>query len=72
MAELWLWRLVAGLTAEVRVRSQISPFEIYERSGTGAGFFPEYLKFSSISVIPSMLHTHHHNLHVTVTRRPNE
>jgi hypothetical protein len=46
------------LTAESRVRSQVSPSEIYGgQSGTGTGFSLRVPWFSPVRIIPPMLHT---------------
>lgn len=59
-----------AVTEEARVHNLASPHEICGRqSGTGTGFPPSVLQFSSVSITPSMFHTHsfvHHRRHVAV------
>lgn len=49
------------LTAEPRVRAQVSPCETYGATGSG-------LLFPPVNTIPPTFHTHFH-LHVTLIRR---
>jgi hypothetical protein len=57
-------------TAAARVRSQISPCEIYGgKSGRGQGFLQE-IRFFPVSNISPVTHIHLH-LHVTFASRTN-
>ena len=58
------------LTAEVRVRSEVSPCAIHgAQGGTDTGFSPRSYVFP-VSITPPTLHTHPH-LHAALTRRAN-
>jgi hypothetical protein len=50
--------IIAGLSAEARVRARISPCGTCGgQNGTGSGF-PRILPFSPVNIIPPWLHTH--------------
>jgi hypothetical protein len=62
---------VNAVTAEDRVRSQFSEYEIYGGRGDNGRAFLQVLGFSLANIIPVMLHTHLH-VHVALTRRTKE
>jgi hypothetical protein len=49
-----------SLTAEPRVRFQVSPCEIYGGQSSTGQVFLQWLQFSPVSIIPPTLHTHTH------------